>query len=324
MLRQLGRTGLEVSALGVGLAAIGRPGYITIGHGEDLVGRSVEDLRRASLALLDTAFAAGVRYIDVARSYGCAEGFLASWLQHRSIPPDAITIGTKWGYTYTAGWRADAAVHEIKDHSIAMLVRQVAESRALLGAHLDLLQVHSATLDSGVLEATDVLDELVRLRRDGIVPAIGLTLSGARQAETLRVATSLERGGVRVFDAVQATFNVLETSCGPALAAAHDDGMGVLVKETLANGRLVRGAAAGNLQAIAGRLATSVDALALAFVLEQPWADVVLLGPVTVEQLHSNLGVLEVELDAHSRHELAALRETPDQYWRTRSELPWG
>jgi aryl-alcohol dehydrogenase-like predicted oxidoreductase len=273
--------------------------------------------------MLDAAFAAGVRYVDVARSYGRAEEFLASWLEHRSIPPDGITIGTKWGYTYTASWRADAAVHEIKDHSIAALIRQVAESRALLGAHLDLLQLHSATLDSGVLEATDVLDELVRLRRDGIVPAIGLTLSGARQAETLRIATSLERGGVRVFDAVQATFNVLETSCGAALAAAHHHGMGVLVKETLANGRLVRGAAADSLQAIAGRLATGVDALALAFVLEQPWADVVLLGPVTVEQLKSNLGALEVELDTRSRHELAALREPADQYWRTRAELPW-
>ena len=46
----------------------------------------------------------------------------------------------------------DAEVHEVKDHSLAALARQAAESRELLGDHLDLYQVHSATLDSGVLE----------------------------------------------------------------------------------------------------------------------------------------------------------------------------
>ena len=59
--------------------------------------------------------------------------------------------------------------------------------------------------------------------------------TGPRQADTIERA--LEVGG---FDAVQATWNLLERSATAALAAAHDAGLGVIVKEALANGRLDR------------------------------------------------------------------------------------
>ena len=45
-------------------------------------------------------------------------------------------------------------------------------------------------------------------------------------------------GGVNPFQSVQATWNLLERSAGPALADAHAAGWGVIVKEALANGRL--------------------------------------------------------------------------------------
>ena len=35
-LRELGKTGLMVSRIGLGMAALGRPGYINLGHAEDL------------------------------------------------------------------------------------------------------------------------------------------------------------------------------------------------------------------------------------------------------------------------------------------------
>jgi aryl-alcohol dehydrogenase-like predicted oxidoreductase len=322
--RQLGSTGLSVSALGVGLAALGRPGYINLGHDRDFPGgRSVEAMRDATFAVLDAARAAGVRYVDAARSYGRAEEFLAAWLAARGIRPEELAIGSKWGYTYVADWQTDAAVHEVKDHSLATLQRQVAESTELLGRHLDLLQVHSATLDSGILDSPPVLDALVGLRRDGVVRAIGLTLSGTAQAQTLRVATGVVRQGERVFDTVQATFNVLERSAGEALSEAHAQGMGVLVKEALANGRLVLGAAAERIRPLANRLETRVDAVALRFVLDQPWADVTLLGPATVAQLGSNLLAEDLRLDADARSVLEGLREDPARYWDHRSHLPW-
>src|SRR4051794_23243990 len=122
--RTLGRTGLVVSRLGLGLAALGRPGYINLGHADDLAAdHDVAAMERRTHAVLDAALAAGVRYFDAARSYGHAEAFLASWLAGRGLPPGAVTVGSKWGYTYTAGWRVDAAKHEVKDHSLPVLVR---------------------------------------------------------------------------------------------------------------------------------------------------------------------------------------------------------
>ncbi len=327
--RPLGRTALSVSRLGLGLAALGRPGYINLGHADDL-GRNydVAAMRDRAAAVLDAAWEAGVRYFDAARSYGRAEEFLASWLDRRGIAPDAVTIGSKWGYTYTAGWRTDAERHEVKEHSSAALERQLAESRAVLGRHLDLYQIHSATLESGVLEDARVLERLAGLRSEGL--AIGLSLSGPRQADTLRRAMALRVGGRPVFDTVQATWNLLETSVGPALREAHDAGLGVIVKEALANGRLTARNRAPEfaaqrrlLEREAERLSCSLDALALAGVLAEPWVDAVLSGAATVEQLRANLGGLRVAWDPAAAEAVGSMREDPDDYWRIRAQLAW-
>src|SRR4051794_6437590 len=146
-MRTLGPTGLLVSRIGLGLAALGRPGYINLGHAGDLqADYAVAALRRRAHAVLDAAWDAGVRYFDAARSYGQAEAFLADWLVGRAADSGAAVVGSKWGYTYTAGWQVTADRHEVKDHSLATLRRQVAESRAALGSQLDLYQIHSATL----------------------------------------------------------------------------------------------------------------------------------------------------------------------------------
>jgi aryl-alcohol dehydrogenase-like predicted oxidoreductase len=315
--RTLGRTGPQVSPIGLGLAALGRPGYINLGHGEDLRGETdVAEMERNAHRVLDAAFAGGVRYFDAARSYGKAEAFLASWLEGRGLHPGDVTVGSKWGYTYTGGWRVDADPPEVKDLSAATLRRQVVESRALLGGHLRLYQIHSATLESGVLEDRAVLDELSGLRSEGL--SIGFSVTGPEQAQTIRRA--LEVG---IFDTVQATWNVLERSAGPALTEAHDGGLGVIVKEALANGRLTARGGDSLLAQVSAERGISPDALAFAAALAQPWADVVLSGATTVEQLRSNLAGLEVEWDKELERRLAPLLEEPGQYWSKRSALAW-
>jgi aryl-alcohol dehydrogenase-like predicted oxidoreductase len=128
--RQLGKTGLVVSRLGLGLAALGRPGYINLGHAGDL-GRDydVAAMEAKAHAVLDAAWDAGVRYFDAARSYGRAEAFLSSWLSSRGLSPGEVTVGSKWGYTYTAGWNVKAERHEVKDHALGTLRCQAAESK---------------------------------------------------------------------------------------------------------------------------------------------------------------------------------------------------
>jgi len=267
----------------------------------------------AAHAVLDAAYAGGVRYFDAARSSGKAEAVLATWLARRGLGRGDVTVGSKWGYTYTADWRVDAPVHEVKNLSVGTLRRQFAETHDLLGSNLCLYQIHSATLDSGVLDDLAVLEELARLRASGL--SIGLTVTGPGQAETIERA--LEVGG---FDAVQATWNLLERAAESALAAAHEAGLGVIVKEALANGRLTARGAVRQLTEAAADAGTTPDALALAAVLAQPWADVVLSGAGTVEQLESNLTAAAVEPDMER---LDAIREDPAAYWATRAALPW-
>src|SRR5438445_254592 len=172
--RSLGTTSLRVSRLGLGLAALGRPGYINLGHADDL-GQDYDasHMQARAHAVLDAAWAGGVRYFDAARSYGQAERFLGAWLAARGIPPEAVVVG-----------------------------------------------------------------------------------------------------------------------------------LGVIVKEALANGRLTgRNRDPGFapkrqlLEETAARLGATPDALALAAVLAQPWADVVLSGAATPEHLRSNLGALAVRFD---------------------------
>jgi aryl-alcohol dehydrogenase-like predicted oxidoreductase len=313
----LGQSGLSVSRIGLGLAALGRPGYINLGHAGDFEGEhDVESMRARAHEVLDAAYAGGVRYFDAARSYGRAEEFLGSWLSARGLGRDDVTVGSKWGYTYTAGWRVDVEVHEVKDLTVDTLRRQESETRSCLGDALCLYQIHSATLESGVLDDPDVRSELARLRADGVF--IGLSTTGPRQAETIRRA--LEVGG---FDAVQATWNLLEPSAGPALAAAHESGLGVIIKEAVANGRLTARGDVGELLAAADELGVAPDALALACVLAQPWVDVVLSGASTVAQLRSNLSALDVSVPAEVLERLGSVAEPAESYWEERSELPW-
>jgi aryl-alcohol dehydrogenase-like predicted oxidoreductase len=325
----LGESGLRVSRIGLGLAALGRPGYINLGHQTDIAeAYDVSSMEAMAHTILDAAWDAGVRYFDAARSYGRAEQFLAHWLTTRQITPDAVTVGSKWGYIYTAGWKVEAEKHEVKDHSLENLVRQAAESREILGPHLDLYQIHSATRESGVLEDRAVLEELDRLKGRGM--KIGLSVSGPRQGEIIRRAIEIEVAGRRLFDSVQATWNLLEPSAGPALEEAHAAGVGVIVKEALANGRLTGrnhdpafGAKRRALESLATEVGTTVDALSLAAVIAEPWVGVVLSGAATMEQLRGNLAATSVHRDVSMDDRLRSLAETPEEYWETRSKLPW-
>src|SRR5436190_8716418 len=106
--------------LGLGMAALGRPAYINLGHADDVREvRDVEALEARAHDVLDAAWDLGIRHVDAARSYGLGERFVGSWLAGHPGRRWELTIGSKWGYTYVADWRVDVDVHEVKDHSVA-------------------------------------------------------------------------------------------------------------------------------------------------------------------------------------------------------------
>jgi aryl-alcohol dehydrogenase-like predicted oxidoreductase len=350
---RLGPGGPMVSRIGLGLAALGRPAYITSGRDNDLPDRSVAAMRQRTFSVLDAAYAAGVRYVDAARSYGRAEEFLAGWLADRGHAD--VVVGSKWGYRYTGGWRLDAEHQEVKEHSLAMFTRQLAETRALLRGRLALYQVHSLTPDSGLLGDRALLAALARLRAEGVL--IGLSTSGPGQADTLRRALAAQVDGQPLFSEAEVTWNLLEPSVAPAASEAAAAGLTILVKEVLANGRLAlagdaprgegpagdapRGAGPDGdgpgadgpggdaprgdgpgppapLAELAASRNVTADAVAIAAALAQPWADVVLSGAVTVQQLQANVAALAVgEVPPLN------LAEPPAAYWAERAARPW-
>jgi aryl-alcohol dehydrogenase-like predicted oxidoreductase len=301
-----------MAVFGLGLAALGRPGYLTVDHGAAIgFDRSVDGLRKHCHEVCDAAWEGGIRWFDAARSYGRAEEFLTQWLTGRGIESDQVTVSSKWGYTYTADWKVDAAVHEVKDHSAAALARQWPETEAWLGPWLRLYQVHSATLESGILD-----DVRAHVALAGLGVPVGISLSGPNQSEVLHRALSIDVDGTPLFSAVQATWNLLEPSAGTALAEAKSAGWTVIVKEALANGRL---AVPGPATAALG---PRPDVTALAVALAQPWADIVLLGAATVTQLRSNLAALD-GAEPPDGDRLATLALDPQAYWRQRAAMAW-
>ena len=326
--------------LGLGLAALGRPGYVTLNHASDLGGSydpSTMELRTHDV--LSAAFEMGIRYIDAARSYGRAEDFLASWLRKRAIEPGEISVASKWGYTYTADWSTSATQHEIKEHSLAAYLRQLHESIERLGPYLSLYQIHSVTAESKTLEDDALIDAIARLRERGI--RAGLTVSGAGQDVAIRRSLEVRRDGERVFDSVQATWNILERGAESALQDAHGEGMKVVVKESLANGRLThqrgkreegRGArqkgdvffpSVARICEVAESRGTTIEMLALGAALARPWADVVLSGAATVGQIQSSVAALELAYDPELEERLRSVSIDSAEYWRARSSFRW-
>jgi aryl-alcohol dehydrogenase-like predicted oxidoreductase len=141
---------------------------------------------------------------------------------------------------------------------------------------------------------------------------------------------AIESGGRPLFRSVQATWNLLAREAGTALAEAHAAGMGVIVKEALANGRLTDrnddpafAPQRRRLAEVAAETGVGLDGVALAAVLAQPWAGVVLSGAARPEHLAANVKALDVAWREEYDARLAELTEPAEEYWQTRSELDW-
>src|SRR6476620_1702781 len=114
--------------IGLGLAALGRPAYLTDGRDHDLgSARSVEDMRARTADVLDAAYAGGVRYLDAARSYGRAEEFLADWLSSR---PDTTDVEVASGFPLKS-WRLHLSCVRLDGSDSLVLVRSQQRRRAV-------------------------------------------------------------------------------------------------------------------------------------------------------------------------------------------------
>jgi aryl-alcohol dehydrogenase-like predicted oxidoreductase len=317
--------------LGLGMAALGRPGYINLGRDAifgNATSRPLEKMQTQADLVMDSLFAnSELPWVDCARSYGLSEKFVGEYLKKNNVAPDAVYCSSKWGYTYVADWNVSlekGVPHEVKDHSVDNFLKQVEETNEYIGEYVNLYQIHSATFESGVMDNEEIHKALHKCRGDRGWK-IGLSVSSSKQDKVLRRAMEIEVDGQKLFDSVQCTYNVLEQRPGPALLEAHDAGMDIIIKEGLANGRSLRNEAIIN---YAKELSCAPDSLALGCILAQPFQPRVLSGAVTPKQLESNLKADKVAETLRANQSLldkimdACIMDS-EEYWAERSALEW-
>lgn len=217
--RPLGRSGLRVSAVGLGGNNLGRSGTAT-------------ETQEGTNAVVAAALESGVTLIDTAdvygREYGLSETLLGAAIRgHR----DEVVIATKFGHSSIPSplpnWGAGGSRRYIR-------LAVEGSLRRLQTDWIDLYQLHTPDPGTPIEETLTALDELVR---EGKVRYIGHSnLSGWELAEAELVARQL---GVTRFISAQNEYSLLARDAeAEVLPAARHFGVGFLPYFPLQNGLL--------------------------------------------------------------------------------------
>ena len=312
--------------IGFGTAAIGRPLYININQGSDKKAFSHDDFHAKGISALESAYQQGIRYFDTAPGYGMAEQLLLDWVSEKG--DSDIEIATKWGYTYVANFDPTAKQHEVKEHSLDKLNEQWDKSKALL-PHLTTYQIHSATLETGVLENEKVLNRLAELKVKHQL-LIGITTTGANQKDILQKALEIHGNGIELFDTLQMTYNIFDQSIASIAAELAKRNKRLIIKEALANGRIFANpkythyrTAYGFLAQLATKYNVGVDAIALRFCIDSIPVFNVLSGAANESHLVDNLQVDNFMLSEDELDTLRSFAVDPIDYWSERKSLEW-
>ena len=311
--------------LGLGTAALGRPQYINVRQNNNIK-HDLETFRKHSFQVLEDAYNSGIRYFDTAPGYGLAEGLVLEWLKTKN--DKTIEIATKWGYTYTANFDTNATIHEVKEHSLAKLNEQWGYSKLLL-PYLKVYQIHSATLETGVLKNKEVLEQLAFLKKEHNLK-IGITTTGTNQVEVLKKALEILVDGEPIFDLFQVTYNFLDQSLKEMLAELISQNKSIVVKEAMANGRIFRNERYPNynemysiLDNLSKKYNVGIDAISLKYCEQTITNSIVLSGASNTKQLKENLKMNSFSLSIDDIEILNSFKTAPESYWIERKKLQW-
>ncbi|MPY62869.1 aldo/keto reductase [Streptomyces spongiae] len=170
--RTLGRSGIEVSALGFGCWAIG--GEWWGADGQPYGWGKVDD--EESVRAIRRALDLGVTFFDTADNYGTghSERLLGRALGKRR---DDVVIATKWGNLFDESTRTAGG----QDDSPAHARRALTASLERLGTdHIDLYQFHMNDGDpERAAELRELCEEFVR---EGLIRAYGWSTDDAERA----------------------------------------------------------------------------------------------------------------------------------------------
>ncbi|MCF7689398.1 MAG: aldo/keto reductase [Cephaloticoccus sp.] len=214
--RSLGRTGLKVSEVSLGTWAFGSPVYGSVGQ---------SDAHRAIRGALD----AGINFFDTAPLYGSKEedGIAETVLgQALGNDRDQVLISTKFGRYPSRG-------HLNTFFSAAGVTQSVEDSLRRLGTdRIDVLFFHSPFGPEQIED--DVWAALDTLKASGKVRAVGHSISLFEQ--TRDMCRDWAQAGK--IDVVQIVYSLMNRETEGFMAELGDMGIGIVARESLANGFL--------------------------------------------------------------------------------------
>ena len=297
--RQLGRSGLKVSALCLGTMNFGSR-------------TSPEE----SFAILSSAAEAGINFIDTADQYGgdagvgTTETILGQWLAQDPSRRHNAVIATK--------------VHEpmseaINDRGLsARHIQKACEAslRRLQVENIDLYQMHHIDRSTPIDEIWQAMD---RLYQQGKITYVGSSnFPGWAIAQANERASNLQRMGLVC---EQGLYNLIERRAElEVLPACQQYGVGLIPWSPLAGGLLAGGSNAPGrrqsdavqearrtraeqlqgFEALCADLGETPSNVALAWLLHQPGVTATIIGPGTVDQLTNTLSVPDLILNAET------------------------
>ena len=294
--RRLGRTDIDVTRLGVGLAEIGNE--LTFAEEQE------------ADQVLNFALDGGINFLDTAACYNISEELIGRTVSHRR---DEYALATKCGHV-AGGYQGEAWTAQTVTDSIDRSLQRMKTD------YLDLVQLHSCDLD--VLERGDVIEALQRAQQAGKTRYIGYS------GDNDEAVWAVESG---YFDTLQTSFNLVEQKARfGLLEAAQAQDMGVIIKRPIANGAWGASASpsayaeqyferAQQMSAM-GPLPNAPEnriELALAFTLSHDAVTTAIVGTRNPAHMRANLEMIEREiiLEKETLHELYHRYEEIGEDW---------
>ena len=302
--RKLGRSGLEVSALGLGCMGM------SFGYGPPAD-------RQQMIALIRAAVERGVIFFDTAEAYG---PYINEDLVGEALAPfrGQVVIATKFGFAFDASGRQtglDSRPEHIK------LVAEASLKRLKIDA-IDLFYQHRVDLDVPIEDVAGAIKDLIQ---QGKVKYFGLSEAGAgtiRRAHAVQPVTALQSEYSLWFREPESeTLSVLEelgigfvpfSPLGKGFLTGKIDEKTSFAKSDFRNvvprfdaeNRKANQAIVDLLGKIGAKLHATPAQIALAWLLAQrPWI-VPIPGTTKLQRLDENLGATSVKLTAEDLQEI--------------------
>lgn len=313
--RNLGKTGLKVSALCMGTMQFGW---------------SVDEAD--TQRILSRTYEAGINFIDTADVYsrwvdgnpgGVAEHYLGRWRKQAKVPRDRLVIATK-----VRGKMGDGPNNEGLSR-VHIMQAVEASLRRLDTDYIDLYQTHWPDNDVPIEGTLRALDDLVR---QGKVRYIGA--SNYKAWELMRALWTSDKLNLAHFDSLQPHYNLIkrEEFERELRAVCETFSIGVIPYSPLEGGFLTgkyrrdtpspdslraegrqkylterNFVVLDKLDEIAAAHQASVTQVSLAWLLADPVISSPIIGATTLEQLEENLGAVDVKLTEEERRTLDEL-----------------